>query len=1117
MASYNPTTNFTAKDALAAGDPSKIIRGADFGVEFDAISTAINDIPEAPFVSVVDYGATGDGVTDDTAAIQSAINYASNNGIENVYIPAGHYKFSVLRMYHDATDNPNFQESPNRDGRVNLFGDGRLADNNLKAMTTGFSGLYGTILDSTGDGIIVDPTDAFDDTDARKFEMRHLTVVANNTGYVITNRSCPQFTLTDVSIKQLNTMGAGILNRNGWFTTIDRCTIFGPSDTGDAAANTRAGIVGQTDFFAGLWNIQNSHIDHWAVGISWSAGQFVNVCIRDTAIQNCNTYGFATQAGKIFNLSLDNVYFENVNVDGTNYIYAATGTLGLLTMDNCFMLGGNTTETYTSGAYIKLQEVEAVSINNHYVFRPWKTFLDIDATGNSQNISGVVTNSQFTTDADLSAEPTIYLFDGILPDVHNCIWPAMSQGVHNTTGNIRLYDESVYGKYIRNYTDVSGASGITKFSFGDTEQTTATTPYRLSGAGIEEKTYYDLTHTEAGGLAVYMPNPNNVKSDGRVIIIRNNENSASAYPWLNVYIATATPPNGRLAQLSPGQAAMFIFDGKGTNGGDWKCIGIWGTDDNGVLQIEEDVATVSINGPTPALEWREDDNGNSRVRYAVNNAQLITSMYGDSAGTWGGITHQSREGDDPSSSSHVIYTYDPSNDYHWWGNRATGTQIVQLNSSGLLDVNQGLQVSGTTATFNAGIVVDGTQNTINATFDGGIQLDANSGGADDLGVFVRDASTSNASPTVRVQGQRDDTNVSQSFGGGIMLNKLRGDSYVVNGQHLGTIYFGGNHTDGTEANVVNSASISAMATEDFTSLSNVRTDLVFYTTRLGDNGTAYPTANTTTGTETARITGSGQLLVGSSTSGTAAKIVAKTDAAYTAGVEVRSAGLGANEWARINLINEEAPTNATTGIIYTDESGNLGFRNDNSSGTSKVINLIAGNTTAGAIYLNSSVTNRVASFDADGLKFGTDGAAANALDDYEEGTFTPVFEGTSTVGSGTYSTQQGSYTKVGRLVTFTINIVRSGVTVAPAGNLRLGGLPFTSSATQTTGGCSIDYAANFGTSNSPVGGVVTTGNDQIILRTPNSADARDAMTTAVSASGIGTAVQMTVHGHYYTD
>ena len=83
-----------------------------------------------------------------------------------------------------------------------------------------------------------------------------------------------------------------------------------------------------------------------------------------------------------------------------------------------------------------------------------------------------------------------------------------------------------------------------------------------------------------------------------------------------------------------------------------------------------------------------------------------------------------------------------------------------------------------------------------------------------------------------------------------------------------------------------------------------------------------------------------------------------------------------------------------------------------------------------------------ARIDNDGLKFNGDTAAANALDDYEEGTFTPTIIGTTTAGTATYGGgQAGSYTKIGRMVYFNIYLGYSGGT--GTGDLRISGLPFT--------------------------------------------------------------------------
>ena len=89
-----------------------------------------------------------------------------------------------------------------------------------------------------------------------------------------------------------------------------------------------------------------------------------------------------------------------------------------------------------------------------------------------------------------------------------------------------------------------------------------------------------------------------------------------------------------------------------------------------------------------------------------------------------------------------------------------------------------------------------------------------------------------------------------------------------------------------------------------------------------------------------------------------------------------------------------------------------------------------------------------------GICFGTDTASANALDDYEEGTFTPYWSNGLT-GSG-YSYQHGIYTKVGRQVSWTIILYISSGNDTTTGNaVDIAGFPFTclnSSPYQSGGG-----------------------------------------------------------------
>ena len=70
----------------------------------------------------------------------------------------------------------------------------------------------------------------------------------------------------------------------------------------------------------------------------------------------------------------------------------------------------------------------------------------------------------------------------------------------------------------------------------------------------------------------------------------------------------------------------------------------------------------------------------------------------------------------------------------------------------------------------------------------------------------------------------------------------------------------------------------------------------------------------------------------------------------------------------------------------------------------------------------------------------TSATAANHLDDYEEGTFTPSLN----TGSGSISLSEahGSYTKIGRMVYFIVFCVVSSVS-SPSGHLKVQSLPFT--------------------------------------------------------------------------
>jgi hypothetical protein len=95
-----------------------------------------------------------------------------------------------------------------------------------------------------------------------------------------------------------------------------------------------------------------------------------------------------------------------------------------------------------------------------------------------------------------------------------------------------------------------------------------------------------------------------------------------------------------------------------------------------------------------------------------------------------------------------------------------------------------------------------------------------------------------------------------------------------------------------------------------------------------------------------------------------------------------------------------------------------------------------------------------------GLTFNGDTAAANALDDYEEGTFTPTIVGNATAGTATYTVQTARYTKIGRMVQYEFWVGWNSGT--GTGGLQVSGLPFTAASSSTfpaaTIGSAVDIA-----------------------------------------------------------
>ena len=154
------------------------------------------------------------------------------------------------------------------------------------------------------------------------------------------------------------------------------------------------------------------------------------------------------------------------------------------------------------------------------------------------------------------------------------------------------------------------------------------------------------------------------------------------------------------------------------------------------------------------------------------------------------------------------------------------------------------------------------------------------------------------------------------------------------------------------------------------------------------------------------------------------------------GAPTTSIGKSSNPYSVLELQGNQTSDGAMGVIVGYNSAGssriatiNLARKDANNSGS-----IIFETASSGSLGVRATISN-------DGLLFGSDTAAANALDDYEEGTWTPALSfGGGTTGI-TYSGQTGYYVKIGRLVQVggTIALSSKG---SSTGTAVISGLPY---------------------------------------------------------------------------
>ena len=254
--------------------------------------------------------------------------------------------------------------------------------------------------------------------------------------------------------------------------------------------------------------------------------------------------------------------------------------------------------------------------------------------------------------------------------------------------------------------------------------------------------------------------------------------------------------------------------------------------------------------------------------------------------------------------------------------------------------------------------------------------------------------------------------------------------------------------------------------------SNGNADITIYgdITTAGALGTNsnFPLALYTNGSEKARIDTSGRLLVGTSTA--RGDVIGSTGNFQLEGVSgciqtLVNNQASANDAQLLFGKTRGASAGSNTAVASGDALGLIAFGGadgtsivqaahiravvDGTPGASDMPGRLVFSTTAdGAaspterVRITSTGQVRLAGA---GITFNGDTAAANELDDYEEGTWTPVVFDTTNADISSLFTTAGNYaryTKIGRVVTITFALYSGDATVSQLIK-RIEGLPFT--------------------------------------------------------------------------
>lgn len=313
--SETSTSSITFNTGLNAGDRVELISGepinlgsvsaenvrylpAGTGAELTTVQAKLRET-----VSVKDFGAVGDGVTDDTAAFVAALAAANF-----VFVPAGTY---VIGTQIDITGNKTISGQ-------------RTNANGYQSATINFTASSGSLFSATSD-------------EFGGISIQNLFITGGNGDYAIQS-SRPLTNIENVVMEVydgngINLFNAGTGGTGGWGSTIRNCRWVAP-----ATATTYRGF--NVDTNGGHVTLENCTAIRGQIGINIAQSEAVNIIAC-----SCNGQGLTYASGADADIA-------SIRLSGAGYKKA-------ISIRNCYIEG------YVNGIYV--EKCESLSVEDNYI------------------------------------------------------------------------------------------------------------------------------------------------------------------------------------------------------------------------------------------------------------------------------------------------------------------------------------------------------------------------------------------------------------------------------------------------------------------------------------------------------------------------------------------------------------------------------------------------------------------------------------------------------------------------------------------------------------------------------------------------------------------------------